>query len=162
MLGLEALVDAVQKRRGEPVKAQLAANGDVLIRLNEKNNGVTVEARVAADGNNNTNNDLATGLDKVSTGPISVSAVFDFDANTLDITYDIGSGPVTASTLGLRPDQGYDVLRTAVTTNSDDFGDGDFASVDSITVNYVVPEPASLALVGIGGALILTRRRKVA
>lgn len=137
-----------------------AGNNDVLIRLSEQGSGdVQLQARFANAGGGNTNENLVN-LGSGLLGPIEVEALLNFDDDTLNIIYDIGGGPIAAGPFPLRADQDFDSLRLAVNTNNADFGATDFVNVDYLTVQTVIPEPASLALLGLSGFGLIGRRRR--
>ncbi|MEO0514913.1 MAG: PEP-CTERM sorting domain-containing protein [Planctomycetota bacterium] len=125
------------------------------VRLQKQSGSLRLQTRIAGSNTNLEN----FGTDTLA-GPLAVTAVANLDTDLLDVSWSINGGTVSTATGIAITDATYDFLRTAANLNTTDFGANDTVGVDFITVDYVVPEPASLALVALGGLSMLGRRRK--
>ena len=93
-----------------------------------------------------------------------MTAVADLDTGLMDVTW---SGGISGG--GAQTSTGIAIDRRVTTTSSEPrptptpwtSARADFINVDFLTVDHVaVPEPASLALVALGGLTLLGRRRQ--
>lgn len=91
--------------------------------------------------------------------PLTIRGIYDLDAGTIHVYTQLGSEA--------EQDNGSFNIDTNGTANSvfsrlltGDWGANDYANIDSVTLTEVVPEPATLGMVGlIGGAIVFVRRR---
>lgn len=148
---------------GDPTGANVSfglrdedTNSDLfLLRLQKQNGDLRLQTRI---GGTNTNLENF-GTDTLSQN-LSVTAVINLDTDLMEVSWSLGGGTVSTATGIAVNDGDFDFVRSAANTNSDDFGLSDSVSVDFLTVDYVVPEPGSMALLGLGGILMVARRRQ--
>jgi hypothetical protein len=142
------------------------------IRLQRQNSELRLQSRVvdsmSAVGTNTDLLDLnATALPTPPSGPkeFTVTAVLNLATDKLDVSWTLNGAAGSFPTITLPAANNaleFDQLRLAASTNSADWGAADYVDVDYLTVDYVVPEPASVSLLGLASLAIGRRRRSFA
>ncbi|QHI69085.1 endo-1,4-beta-xylanase [Tichowtungia aerotolerans] len=124
--------DAAGASVGFGLRDETTSSDLFLIRLQRQNSELRLQTRIGT-----TNTDIydfnATSLP----GALAIRAVFDLDADLMDLYYSIDGGAEVSETDIVINDGVMDAVRMACSLNNVDFGAADFVAVDYLTLSRI-------------------------